>query len=391
MENKTRNVLISTVIVATGSGLWVYASSVASAKKASYSNMYIEMTEISELLAGTGMTFEYGSGTYDVSDVVQSIRDSHPDFEIVSSSSEICTDEVGKYEIEYNLSSSDKYGQRVTASETVMNYVEDTQAPTITLSQEEVSVYADQEYDVSNLVEIVLDPVDGELELRQENDSDDISNSESELETMNAGDDSSSGYYKIETEYEKGAETGEYEVTVVATDKNGLVSQDSALIKVITRPVAKSAFVSTVSSNTVSGVASSETTITNYDTNRIYIGNYTAILYYGAENQLATDAVDSAIYYSQNGLTIVADHASQGFGAMLSYSNGVFLGQKIHKVSTHYGTVSDDEKDIYYDDGGSFLSNYDAPIVMYTCIGNGWMRRAVTYWDYDQEHISRFQ
>lgn len=367
---KTGVLAIAGVSIASCIGALAYYK-YALAKKASYEEVYAELIEIAdEIIKEDEIAIEYGSSTIDLEDEVSKAKTSHPDVEItytVNGESDIAT--LGTYEAhDYNLIYSfcvkDKYNQEISYEKPVTYKVEDTQAPVITLKETEVTVYQGSEYDVSDIVESVLDLVDGDLEKIQANTQASEDYAETSLKSHG------NGYYFIETEYNSDSPVGEYEVKVVATDRNGLVSKASAIIEVIEKPV-------------TSVVATTNTVERSYyDPSRIYIGSYTAVLYNAPENQAITDAADSAIYYQQHGRTVVADHAYQGFTAMLYNDTGVMFGSKIHKASTHYGTINETETDIYYDDGGSFLGNDDASIVMFTCI-DGQGRRVVTYWDYD--------
>lgn len=332
------------------------------------------MTEISGKVSEQPVIVEYGSDTVNLSDEVFDVNRSHSNMYVeytVDGETELAafsTKDVGEHEIVYSYKISDKYDQKIRESDTVVYEVKDTQAPVVELKEEAVETYVGELYDVSNLVENVYDVIDG-----------DLPNIDELAETVSESDQDSlksntRGYYEIVTDYNEDSPVGEYEVTVKAVDCNGLTSEAKATVKVVEKPVKI-----VVASGTPAQVTPS---YTSYDPSRIYVGNYTAVIYFTAEDQAAVDAPDSAICYTQHGMTVVADHAYQGFSAILSNNTAVLLGQRIHKVSTHYGTVSEDRKDSYYDDGGSFLTNYDGPIVMYTCI-EGENRQAVTYWDYD--------
>lgn len=333
-------------------------------KQTSLDDMTEEMTEVTKDLSKTKneIRVEYGLEALDFDSKVAKVHEKHPTFAFTytvdgKEQSTFSTYEVGTHVVDYSFYKEDKYEQSVSGDKQVTYVVEDTQAPVISLAETEVTVYEGSEYDLSKLVESVSDVVDGELEMIDE--STDLS-------------EHTGGYYKIETDYSKGSSVGEYEAKIIAVDCNGLVSEEVATIKVIARPKKEVAQANTTYANSQS----------YSDPSRIYIGSYTAVLYYAPENQVLVDAADSAIYYSQHGRTVVADHAYQGFTAMLYNDTGMFLGSSIHKVSTHYGTINATETDIYYDDGGSFLGNNDASIVMFTCV-SGEGRRVVTYWEYD--------
>ena len=322
------------------------------AKKTSEEAMIAEINEITAEITDVkdAVTVEYGANTINLWSAVLKAKQEHPDFHIdytVDGETELAafsTKTVGEHVITYTVSAEDAYGQSVSNEWAVVYTVEDTQVPVITLAQEKVTVYEGGSFDVASLVESAYDAVDGELEPT------------------------------ITTDYTEESPTGDYEVQISATDCNGLTSEATATIHVVAKPQKK-----LVEASAATSVASTQS---YYDPSRIYIGSYTAVVYFSAEDQATTDAPDAAICYEQHGRTVVADHAYQGFNAIISNTSGVLHGSGIHRVSIHYGTASDDRTDIYYDDGGSLLANNDAPIVMYTCAG-GTGRYAVTYWDYD--------
>lgn len=373
-KRNTKTIIAIIACIAMCAGIVMYCN-YAKAKQASVDAMLAERDEIASKIGTSSetVTVEYGADGVDLWSAVLAAKQEHPEFSIdytVDDETELATFstmEVGEHVIVYQFSASDSYGQSVKGEKTVVYVVQDTQAPVITLSDTEATVYEGENYDVSSLVESVADLVDGELaEASLESQASD--------ETMGTSlRASNAGYYTIATDYSKDSSVGEYEVKVRAVDCNGLESEATATIKVVAKPQTK------VVDASAAAPASAQS---YYDPSRIYVGNYTAVVYFTAEDQAQTDAPDSAICYEQHGRTVVADHAYQGFNAIISNTSGVLLGSKIHRVSLHYGTINDDRTDIYYDDGGTFLGNNDAQIVMFTCAG-GTGRYAVTYWDYD--------
>lgn len=351
MTKKKTGIITGVIAGIACIGAAVYCN-YANAKLASKEAMVAEMNEITAEIADAeaAVTVEYGADTIDLWSAVFKAKQEHPSVRvdyIVDGETELgtfSTKDVGEHEVVYMFSAEDDFGQTVNGEKHVTYIVEDTQAPVITLAQEEVTVYEGDSFDVSSLVESATDMIDGELEPT------------------------------ITTDYTEESPVGDYEVKISATDCNGLTSEATATIHVVAKPQKK-----VVEASTATSAASTQS---YYDTSRIYIGSYTAVVYFSAEDQATTDAPDAAICYEQHGRTVVADHAYQGFNAIISNTSGVLLGSGIHRVSIHYGTASDDRTDIYYDDGGSLLANNDAPIVMYTCAG-GTGRYAVTYWDYD--------
>ena len=353
MTKTKKSVIVISIMCCLALGLvGAKTYSTIEAKKASKEAMIAEMNEITAEIADAedAVTVEYGANTIDLWSAVFKAKQEHPDFYIdytVDGETELAafsTKTVGEHVIAYTVSAEDAYSQSVSNEWTVVYTVADTQAPVITLAQEEVTVYEGDSFDVSSLVESATDMIDGELEPA------------------------------ITTDYTEKSPAGDYEVQISAIDCNGLTSEVTATIHVVAKPQKK-----VVEASTATSAASTQS---YYDPSRIYIGSYTAVVYFSAEDQATTDAPDAAICYEQHGRTVVADHAYQGFNAIISNTSGVLHGSGIHRVSIHYGTASDDRTDIYYDDGGSLLANNDAPIVMYTCAG-GTGRYAVTYWDYD--------
>ena len=340
--------LLSVAVCIGGAVLYSYIN----AKKDSFRTMLFEEAAAMDEVVGAAdtITVEYGAKTIDLWSSVLEAKQEHQSVRvdyIVDGETELGTfntKDVGEHEVVYMFSVEDDYGQSVNDERRVTYVVEDTQAPIITLADEEVTIYEGDSFDVASLVESAADVVDGELEP------------------------------VITTDYTEKSPAGDYEVQISATDCNGLTSEVTATIHAVAKPQKK-----VVEASIATPAASSQS---YYDPSRIYIGSYTAVVYFSAEDQATTDAPDAAICYEQHGRTVVADHAYQGFSAIISNTSGVLLGSGIHRVSIHYGTANDDRTDIYYDDGGSLLANNDAPIVMYTCAG-GTGRYAVTYWDYD--------
>ena len=290
---------------------------------------------------------EYGS-LFDLSTYIGNIKESFSDVNIEvlvngNKSTFINTKEVGRYTVNISYSKIDKYNQAST-QETVLYYeVKDTQTPEIKLVNDdnEILVLESEEFNPWKLVIYADDPIDGILR---------------KSETLEKGT------YTVSSDYEQ--KPGIYTVAVEAMDNNGLTTKIEKTVTCVKKP-------------------EKVEIINTYDDNRIYLGGYTAVLYFG-NDQSVTDAPDSANYYPvSNGVIAIADHNYQGFySAMLNNNTGYAFGKKIHKVATYYGRVNSDYSDIVFDNGGTYETNTDGAICMYTCTDNNG-GRLITYWDYD--------
>lgn len=280
------------------------------------------------------------------------------------------TKKVGYQQVSYSFKAKDVYKQEVQKEKSVLYFVQDTQKPKIKLNGKEVTVYADQAYDLSQIIKSVKDPVDGNLK---------------EVSKLDKSAKKWEGGYTVETDYQSDVSAGTYTYTVKAMDKNGNESKKSFSINVINRPVVvqqsvsqnkRSNYSTNSYSNSGSNYVASQPQTPTYAADRIYLGGYSARLS-GTFNQATVDAYDTAAYTFWNGQYYVADHASQGFKAMGAVSSGYFMGRPIVKIGTSMGYAANGT--IYTNDGVDIFGNSIGEIVMYTCSGDG---RLITYWSF---------
>lgn len=304
---------------------------------------------------------EYGD-YFSAADKVESVQQ-HFNFPgsptTIETESVIDTSKVGYQQIEYKMKATDKYKQTAEKSKAVLYYVQDTKAPVIKLSGEEDTIYDDQTFDLDSIVKSVKDPVDGKIK---------------KVKKLKDGE---SGY-TAETDYKKGVSAGDYTYTVKAQDQHGNTAEKSYTIHVKARPVVQAParnYSSYSGGDSSSSSYSAPEQTPSYSSDRIYIGGYSA--YLSSEyDQYHTDLPDTAVYWYYNGMYFCADHAAQGFKAILWNNTGVFMGRPIMKTQKYMGDKREDGH-IYLDDGRSYFDVTGADICMYTCVGS---RRAVTYW-----------
>lgn len=235
-----------------------------------------EINEAKEALETkiTQMTIEYGDD-YKISTIFEGIKAQYPNINIEyvvdENNNEIDTKTVGNHVVNVTYSKTDEYNQVSSDSSTLYFEIVDTKTPVIELTRDgTTTIHENEGFDPLSVVGTVYDEVDGEL---------------------TKSDVLEKGTYTVTSNYQQG-KIGNYTVTVEAMDMNGLTSTAQHKVKVIERV---------------------------YDSNRIYLGSYTAVLYYG-DSQAITDAADSANYYEgPAGVTLIADHNYQGFyGGMLN-------------------------------------------------------------------------
>lgn len=107
----------------------------------------------------------------------------------------------------------------------------------------------------------------------------------------------------------------------------------------------------------------------------IKVGSHYANLMYGMD-QWIVDMPGTAAVFDMNGKMVIADHASQGFGAIRSANTADYGGQTVKLASRYYGNWWDGT--IVLTDGREFTEPADGWLVMYTCTGSG---ATVTYWN----------
>lgn len=146
-------------------------------------------------------TIEYGENTDPLTLINSDIKD-------IDIQTDLNTNEVGDYDIKYILTKKDNlYGFKVKKSFDYLIHVKDSKAPIIKTYEDNVSIYVNSEYDLKSNIETVYDEIDGEI-----------------LD------------YEINTNLDI-EKTGDYEVKIIAKDKNGLSSIKTYTITVKNRPV----------------------------------------------------------------------------------------------------------------------------------------------------------
>ena len=153
------------------------------------------------------LSCEYGS-EYDLTKLVKSHTGT------MEMSGRVDPGKTGDYEIRVLLSDQDSYGEPAEREFLYNVTVSDTQAPEIVLSSETVEIYAGGTAELTENVESVKDPVDGELEYS---------------ETGGKGKWTASCDYDQET-------PGDYTVTVRAEDLNGNISEAEYTLSVKEKP-----------------------------------------------------------------------------------------------------------------------------------------------------------
>ena len=131
----------------------------------------------------------------------------------VVSSGKLDTTKLGSHEIMYVISDNGVNKEIYTSIEVV-----DTKAADISIKEDNISIYVNDDYDVMSNIESVVDNVDGELSYKT-----DVT-------------DEDKGYYTVITDFNKDV-VGDYTVKVKAVDNSGNVSEKSYTISVRNRPV----------------------------------------------------------------------------------------------------------------------------------------------------------
>lgn len=144
---------------------------------------------------------EYGSKF----NALDHIKTEFKDVELIG---EVNPNEVGTYDLSYRITdTTPRYDIEIERIYDTVVEVKDTNKPVIELEKEEVRIYTNSDYDVNteNIISI-SDVVDGEIK-----------------------------EFEIETDLDL-SNAGEYNVKVIAKDKNGLEESADYSIKVVNRP-----------------------------------------------------------------------------------------------------------------------------------------------------------
>ena len=203
---KKKNILIAmacVVLVALiGAGGWLVISQSRQAESeeamaASYEKTMAELTvEIDE----TKLNLEYG----DSFDINKLIKDHTGDMEVEE---DVDTAKAGTYPVTIRLKTTDSYNQEVVREYRYEVKITDTKKPQIALAQEYV-ITEEGGFDPAVNVVSVTDEVDGELAY---------------------SDKKEAGSWTWETEGDPNT-AGEYEIKIIATDKNKNVSEKSYIL-----------------------------------------------------------------------------------------------------------------------------------------------------------------
>ncbi len=234
--------------------------------------------------------------TIQVSDLIQvSYQDGSADVSVSADPQVLSFAEMQDKEEEYpvNVTLSVPY-KKETLEKTIPLTIrlEDTAAPVITLKEEEVSVYAGDDYDPLSHVQSVRDPVDGDLPYQAEGGR---------------------GTYTINTDLDLN-KPGDYTVEILAADKHGNETSSSFTVAVKEKPAVQQ---KTDGSYTIK-VNRAANTVTIYDQDgspvkamvcstgtATPLGTYHTLvkyrwrlLYGGVYGQYATRIVDSILFHS---------------------------------------------------------------------------------------------
>ena len=155
---------------------------------------------------------EYGTDNYDARNVIENIQNGI----IKEYTKDVDTTMVGTQQVTFEIGNEDVVKKFETAIEVV-----DTKKPIIEFKQQEVTIYVGTNYDVKNNIKSVTDEVDGDIEYKEETENDE-----------------KKYYYTISSNLNEN-ETGQYDVSITAYDKNGNETVETYKIKVIERPKPK--------------------------------------------------------------------------------------------------------------------------------------------------------
>ena len=160
-----------------------------------YDSLDISFKEVKEI--------EYGTANYNPLSLIESTNEGA----ITTVKQDIDTTKVGTQEVVFEVA---KDG--ITKEIKVEVEVKDTNAPTVTLKEEELTITEGEELDLTSNIEKVTDVVDGDLTY-------------SDKEEVKAPN------YTVESDFDN-SKPGEYTVTVKATDSNGNISETTYKVKV---------------------------------------------------------------------------------------------------------------------------------------------------------------
>lgn len=183
-------------------------------------------------------------------------------------------------------------------------------------------------------------------------------------------------------EYNPNATTGAHNFTTSKAEHDYLVSigwkDEGIAFYVYGRGSSEGAKVSfpQIYSNGVSGA---------YYVGDISVGNYSAHCYEDTTDTLAVstaicDAPNSAWVARLSKMTIIGDHASQGFQAFMYANTLTYAGKTYTKVS-QYSAYTDSTGQMFLSNGNTVDSQYDGVLCTYTCTNSSGTQRCVAYWN----------
>lgn len=163
-----------------------------------YDSLDISFTEVKDI--------EYGTANYNALSLVKHTNEGSK----TTVKNEVDTSKLGKQEIVFEVSKDGVTKEIKTTVE-----IKDTNAPEVTLKNEEITITEGEEFDLVSNIEKVADKVDG-----------DLAYAEGESKDAN---------YTVTSDFDK-SKPGEYEVTVSATDANGNTTESKYKVKVNEKP-----------------------------------------------------------------------------------------------------------------------------------------------------------
>ena len=201
---KTKQKKTKISICAFASFIFLYSFYVYNAARIekTYESMEIAFTNSKEI--------EYGSA-YNPLDLIDHVSQGS----IKSYTENIDTKELGKKEVTFEIVKDD-----VIKKVSVEIEVKDTNAPTINLNEQEITIYVGDDYDINSNIQNVSDVIDGDL-VYSEQESDDINS-----------------YYVVSSDFDK-TKAGTYTVYIKAIDSNKNITEASYNIIVKEKPKPK--------------------------------------------------------------------------------------------------------------------------------------------------------
>lgn len=340
------------------------------------------LTGIMEADKAGNYNIEYGD-TYSTVKNAENITSAFDMKVTVETNEELNTFELGEHPIVYTLTSDG-----ITEEKTIMYNIMDSQKPVVKFKiGDSITITEGDKFSKDKIGIECSDPVDGKL---------------NEVKALDKDSNDWNGGYTVQTDWKDGNPAGEYFYLVEAEDVNGNVEKKKFTVIVNPKPEKSETESSTaqylVQNNSASYLQTSQASngVTPSQTiaepavpracqmNEICIGNsYHAVLYQSSSesnsvNQPIVDAKNSAVLMNYLGRSMIADHASQGFGAICYESNGYIYGTPITCIARLHGTNTGDG--IMLDDGQYADEVYNGSYILYTCNDSSGVDVTVTFW-----------